>query len=44
MDKEQANIPIIFIPSPTAAKSKTDLAQELAVIILQEEFPEEIWK
>jgi hypothetical protein len=44
MDKERADVPIIFLPSPTASKSKTDLARELAAIILQEEFPEKIRK
>jgi hypothetical protein len=42
MDERRTDVPIIFVPSPTAARKKTDLARELAAIILQEKFPEKI--
>jgi hypothetical protein len=42
MDGKQADIPIVFIPSPTAAKTKADLARELVSSILRDKSAEKI--
>jgi hypothetical protein len=42
MDEKRTDIPVVFVPSPTAARRKADLARELAINILREIYPEKI--